>query len=536
MSDGGASGDGQPDREEGASGDGQPDREEGASGDGQPDRDVDAGSDGADADAEETVVRGERFAGGPARSFMSSLDADTRIFAADLAVDRAHVVMLARQGILGDADTEAILQALDSVERDGHAALPAGEDVHEAIESAVVARVGPAGGRMHTARSRNDEVATCIRYRFREDLLEAADATLTLRESLLEAAEAEANTVVPGFTHRQHAQPTTVGHLLSSYVGAVARDTERLLDAYDRTNQSPLGAAAFAGTTFDVDRECTAALLGFDGIVENAADAVTARDFLVEGSSALAALAATLSGVATDLIEAAKDGHVELDDAYASTSSIMPQKKNPDSLELVRAVSGDAVGELTGLLTTLKGLPRAYNRDLQRATPHAWDAVDIVTEATRVSAGAVATAEWDAEACAADAGTGFSTATGAADALAAAGVPFRTAHELVAEAATTVPAEASTGALVAALEDAAIETLDEPLSAHVDTESLRTLLSARGSVAARDSRGGPASDAVAESAETLNAVRAEHTAAVESRRQSLATAEETLEEVVASHV
>ncbi|MFB6221233.1 MAG: argininosuccinate lyase [Halolamina sp.] len=498
--------------------------------------DGEAGGPGASADdAEETVVRRDRFAGGPARSFMSSLDADTRIFEADLAVDRAHVVMLAEQGVLGDDDAAAILAALGTVESDGYAALPAGEDVHEAIESAVIAEVGAVGGRMHTARSRNDEVATCIRYRFREDLLDAAEATLALREALLDAAVAEADTAVPGFTHRQHAQPTTVGHLLASYAGAIERDTARLLNAFDRTNQSPLGAAAFAGTTFDVDRQRTADLLGFDGVVENAADAVTARDFLVEGASALAALGATLSGLATDLIESAKDGHVDIDDAYASTSSIMPQKKNPDSLELVRAVSGDAVGDLTGLLTTLKGLPRAYNRDLQRATPHAWDAVDIVTEATNVAAGAVATAEWDAEACAADAGTGFSTATGVADALAAAGVPFRTAHELVAAAATDIPGDADTDTLVAALETAAEETLDESLSTYVGKNILQELLSPAGSVGARDSQGGPAPEAVTASVEKLTERRAAHTAAVESRRDVLAAARAELDEVVSDY-
>jgi argininosuccinate lyase len=494
------------------------------------------GEETAEDTSDQTVVRRERFAGGPARSFMSSLDADTRIFAADLAVDRAHVVMLTEQGILHDEDAADILAALETVEAEGHDALPAGEDVHEAIESAVVAEVGPAGGRMHTARSRNDEVATCIRYRFREDLLDAAEATLALREALLDAAEPEADTVVPGFTHRQHAQPTTVGHLLASYAGAIERDTARLLDAFDRTNQSPLGGAAFAGTTFDVDRERTADLLGFDGVIENSADAVTARDFLVEGCSALAVLAATLSGLATDLIEAAKDGLVDIDDAYASTSSIMPQKKNPDSLELVRAVAGDTVGDLTGLLTTLKGLPRAYNRDLQRATPHAWDAVDIVAEATEVAAGAVATATWDADACAADAGTGFSTATGVADALAAAGVPFRTAHELVAEASTDLPAEADTATLVAALEAAAEKTLGDPLSTYVDEETLQELLSPKGSVAARDSQGGPAPAAVLESVATLTETHAVHANAIESRSEALAAAAESLDAEVTSYV
>jgi argininosuccinate lyase len=492
-------------------------------------------SDGGDAEGTarneadgETVVRRERFAGGPARSFMSSLDADTRIFAADLAVDRAHTVMLAEQGIISDTEAADILTALDTIEEAGHDSLPGGEDVHEAIESAVVAAVGPVGGKMHTARSRNDEVATCIRYRYREDLLTAVEATLTLREALLEAAAAETETVIPGFTHRQHAQPTTVGHLLASYAGAIARDTERLLDAFERTNRSPLGAAAFAGTTFDVDRERTAELLGFDGVVENTADAVTARDFLVEGCSALAGLAATLSGLATDLIEASKDGHVELDDAYASTSSIMPQKKNPDSLELVRAVSGDAVGDLTGLLTTLKGLPRAYNRDLQRATPHAWDAVDIVTEAATVTAGAVATAAWDEEACASDAGLGFSTATGVADALAAAGVPFRTAHELVAESATDLADDATVADQAAALEAAATKHLGAPLSEYVDDEQLTTVLSPAGSVAARDSQGGPAPGAVADSLDALTADYEQHTDSLEIYRESLEAAETRL--------
>ena len=497
--------------------------------------DSDDGTVGEAADGE-TVIRRERFADGPARSFMSSLDADARIFAADLAVDRAHVVMLAEQGIVGDDDAAAILDALDGIEAAGHDALPEGEDVHEAIESAVVAEVGPAGGRMHTARSRNDEVATCIRYRFREDLLDAAAASLELRGALLDAAAEETDTVVPGFTHRQYAQPTTVGHLLASYAGAVARDTERLLAAYERTNRSPLGAAAFAGTTFDVDRERTAELLGFHDVIENSADAVTARDFLIEGCSAFAALSATLSGLATDLVEGSKDGHVELDDAYASTSSIMPQKKNPDSLELVRAVAGDAVGDLTGLLTTLKGLPRAYNRDLQRATPHAWDAVDVVTEATEVTAGAVATADWDAEACAADAGKGFSTATGVADALAAAGVPFRTAHELVADAASGIDDAASADDQIDALAAAAEGVLEGSLSAYVDEGTLADVLSPAGSVAARDSRGGPAASAVAESLTRLRDTHDDHEAAVDAHQEALAAAEGRLAATVTEYV
>src|SRR6056297_3495175 len=380
-----------------------------------------------------TAVRRDRFSGGPAREFLSSLAADAAIFEADLAVDRAHTVMLAERGVVDSGVAGEILAALDAVEEAGHGALPDGEDIHEAIETAVIDRVGPDGGRMHTARSRNDEVATCIRYRLREDLLDAVEATVTAREALVDVADEHAETVMPGYTHLQPAQPTTVAHYLLSYEQAVARDTARLFDAYARVNRSPLGAAAFAGTPFDVDRERTAELLGFDGLVANSMDAVSTRDFLVEVVAALANLATTVSGLAEDLVVFSNKGLVELSDDYSSTSSIMPQKKNPDTLELVRATAGDAAAGLNGLLTTLKGLPRAYNRDLQNATPHAWETIDAVSEAVAVAAGAAATADWDEAALADAAGEGFSTATGVADLLAMAGVPFRKAHELVAE-------------------------------------------------------------------------------------------------------
>jgi len=271
----------------------------------------------SDAEGSSDVVRRDRFSGGPAREFLSSMDADRRIFAADLAVDRAHVVMLAEQGIVERDVAGDILAALDDVESEGHEALPEGEDVHAAIETAVIERVGEEGGKMHTARSRNDEVATCIRHRLREDLLDAAATTVALREALLEVASDHTDTVMPGYTHLQPAQPTTVAHWLCSYEQAIARDTERLLDAYDRTNRSPLGAAAFAGTTFDIDRDRSAELLGFESVVENSMDASSARDFLLESVSALAIHATTLSGIAEDVIVFANRGFVELDDDYA---------------------------------------------------------------------------------------------------------------------------------------------------------------------------------------------------------------------------
>jgi len=489
--------------------------------------DEDDGEDGS-----EGVVRRDRFSGGPARGFLSSLAADRRIFAADLAVDRAHVVMLAEQGIV-EADTAGeVLAALEEIEDAGHDALSEGEDVHEAIETAVIELVGPDGGRMHTARSRNDEVATCIRYRLREDLLDAIETTLEARGALIETAEAERETVMPGFTHLQPAQPTTVAHWALSYERALARETARLLDAYDRTNQSPLGAAAFAGTPFDIDRERTADLLGFEGTMANAMDAVSARDFLVESTAALATLATMLSGLAEDVVIYAKSGYVEVDDAYASTSSIMPQKKNPDTLELVRARAGDAAAGLNGLLTTLKGLPRAYNRDLQRAGGHAWRSIDGVSKATEVAAGAVATAEWNDDALADAAGEGFSTATGVADALAMAGVPFRTAHEVVASAAEAAGDDADFDALDAAARD----TLGESLTAYVDRETIEAALDPAESVASRDSAGGPAPEAVAEQIASARDDHAADSDTLAERRKALSNAAEKLQAEVETYV
>ncbi|MFB6072268.1 MAG: argininosuccinate lyase [Halobacterium sp.] len=486
-----------------------------------------------------TVVRRDRFSGGPARSFLSSMDGDDRIFAADLAVDRAHVVMLAEQGIVGDDDAAAILDALADVEAAGFDALPDGEDVHEAIETAVVDRVGRAGGKLHTARSRNDEVAACIRYRLREDLLAALDAVLALRGALADVADAEAETVMPGFTHLQPAQPTTVAHWALSYGGTLARDAARLLDAYDRANESPLGAAAFAGTTFDVDRERTAELLGFDGVVSNATDAAASRDFLLEAVGALASVAVTCSGLAEDVVFFANRGFVELSDEYASTSSIMPQKKNPDTLELVRATAGDALGAYQGLASTLKGLPRAYNRDLQRATGHAWTAVDAVTDAAEVAAGAVATADWPAEALAAAAGEGFSTATGVADALAAAGLPFRTAHEIVALAAERIESgsgASETGADLDAVDAAAREVTGDALADLADPGLVAAALDPVESVAQRDSAGGPAPAAVRDAlADVLDDLEADQDAVV-ARENALAAAAEDLASEVASYV
>ncbi|WP_252700321.1 argininosuccinate lyase [Natronosalvus vescus] len=493
----------------------------------------------------DSVVRRDRFSGGPARGFLSSLAADERIFAADLAVDRAHVVMLAECDVIDDETAGDVLHALDAIEVDGHAALPEGEDVHEAIETAVIDEIGADGGKMHTARSRNDEVATCIRYRLREDVIAALEATLALREALADVASEHVETTMPGYTHLQPAQPITVGHWALSYEQAVRRDTERLLGAYARTNVSPLGGAAFAGTTFDIDRERTAHLLGFDGVLENSMDASSSRDFLLETVQALSTLATTLSGLAEDVIIFANRGFVYLSDDYSSTSSIMPQKKNPDTLELVRAVAGDAAAGVQGLTTTLKGLPRAYNRDLQRATPHAWSTVDAVSEASRVAAGAVATADWNAEALAAEAGAGFSTATGVADLLAANGLPFRTAHEIVARAAERAAERTSGegashaaehGADYDAIHAAAADVLEEPLEGYVDPEAVESALDPAQSVASRDSTGGPAPEAVSSQLESAANALESDTEAVQALEDDLDDAHANLRSEVTGYV
>ncbi|MFB6188505.1 MAG: argininosuccinate lyase, partial [Halapricum sp.] len=289
---------------------------------------------------------------------------------------------------------------------------------------------------------------------------------------------------------------TTVAHWIASYEQAFQRDTARLLDAYERVDQNPLGSAAFAGTPFDVDRERTAELLGFERVAENSMDASATRDFLVEVTAAVANLATTLSGLAEDVVVMASKGHVELADDYSSTSSIMPQKKNPDTLELVRGRAGDATAGLNGLLSNLKGQPRAYNRDLQRAGRHAWDAIDSVTDSVEVAAGAVTTAEWPEETLEDAASDGFSTATGVADLLAMAGMPFRTAHEIVASAATA--AESDDAPDYEILDAVCQDVVGESLSAFVDREAVEDALDPVHSVAMRDSRGGPAPDAVAD--------------------------------------
>ncbi|HTX44270.1 MAG TPA: argininosuccinate lyase [Methanocella sp.] len=370
-------------------------------------------------------------------AFTSSLRADRWIFPSDLLVDRAHTVMLAKQSVISTKDAAAILKALGRIEEAGvdSVRIEEFEDVHMAIESKLIEAVGEnVGGRMHSGRSRNDEVATCIRISARRELLGLMADLLALRRAVARLAAKNVDTVMPGFTHLQHAQPTTLAHHLMAHASALSRDFERLLDAYKYVNINPLGSAAFASTGFPLDREYTTRLLGFDRPMDNSMDGVSARDFILTTMSAIAILETDLSRMADELVvwSTPEFGFVELDDAYASTSSIMPQKKNPDVLELIRGRSGTVIGHLVAAFTIIKGLPYSYNGDLQEATPQLLRSFEVSRSSLRIMAGAVGTLKVNKKEMARKSTLGFTTATEIADTIVReAGLPFRTAHGIV---------------------------------------------------------------------------------------------------------
>ena len=366
--------------------------------------------------------------------YLSSRQADGRIFAADLLVDKAHLMMLTEKGLVQAEISSRIMAALDDLMKKGSQALGQGEDVHEAIEAYVLTEVGPEGGRMHTARSRNDEVATCIRLALRQEMLDLMAEQLSLRGTLVRLAEAHTKTIIPGFTHTQHAQPTTLAHHLLAHADAFERDLHRMEDAYTRVNVSPLGAAAFASTGFKIDRTRTCELLGFDGLLENSMDAVSTRDFILEVLADLSIMMVNGSRLAEELIlwSSSEFGYLELDNLYASTSSIMPQKKNPDTAELARGKTGSVLGSLFAALSICKALPMSYNRDLQEVTPHLWRAMDWARSTIRILDGCLSTLRFNLQRLQECSGAGFSTATEIADSLVRiTGMPFRTAHSIV---------------------------------------------------------------------------------------------------------
>ena len=444
------------------------------------------------------VVRLGRLSGertGEMMHFLSSMRSDRCIADADILVDLAHVLMLEKQKIIDKETAKHLLGALLELFDDG---IPEDvfedqfEDVHAGIETLIIESVGAdAGGRMHMGRSRNDEVATCIRIKLREEMLKQMSALLRVREVLVAIAEVHTETVMPGFTHLQHAQPTTLAHHLLAYEQAFSRDFDRLDDNYARVNQSPLGAAAFASTGYPINREFTASLLGFDGLVTNTMDAVATRDFALETLADISIMMANISRLCEELVfwSTLFVKFVELDDAFCSTSSIMPQKKNPDTAEIMRAKSGSVFGAFAGALLTVKGLPMSYNRDLQELTPHIWRGMRDAKESLRLLIDMLSSASFDTDRMREEAGKGFSTATELADTLVRSyGIAFRTAHTIVGRAVQKGNLSLFT------LEESAQETGSgiSLISIGLTQQNIDDALDVKNSIALRRAPGGPA--------------------------------------------
>ncbi|MDR1192965.1 MAG: argininosuccinate lyase [Peptococcaceae bacterium] len=373
--------------------------------------------------------------------FHSSLGFDQKLYRQDIRGSQAHARMLGRQGIITEGEAQAIIAGLAAVEADIAAGLAAGrpvfppgaEDIHMSVEALLIDKIGEAGKKLHTARSRNDQVALDARLYAKEEVARLRSLLLRWIRTLVERAEQHYDWIMPGFTHLQIAQPITLGHHLMAYTAMFQRDYGRLADALRRLDVMPLGSGALAGTTFPIDRAQVAAELGFAEVGENSLDGVSDRDYMVELEAAAALIVAHLSRFSEELILWASQqfGFVELDDAYSTGSSIMPQKKNPDAAELIRGKSGRVFGHLLGTLTMLKGLPLAYNKDMQEDKEAFFDTLETVGKCLLVSAPQLATARFRRERMRQAAALGFSNATDLADYLVSRGLAFRDAHHMV---------------------------------------------------------------------------------------------------------
>ena len=426
-----------------------------------------------------------------------SIDVDKRLWAQDLAGSRAHCRMLMAQEIITAEDGEAILKGLETIETE----ITGGtfpfrdqfEDIHMNVEARLAELIGEPSGRLHTARSRNDQVATDFRLWVRDACDRTVEQLKALQRALLDRAEQHADDLMPGFTHLQPAQPVTLGHHLMAYVEMVGRDVGRFADARTRMNECPLGAAALAGSPFPIDRQATARALGFDRPMANSLDAVSDRDFALESLAAASICAGHLSRLAEEIViwMTPQFGFVTLPDDLTTGSSIMPQKRNPDAAELVRAKTGRITGALVALSTVMKGLPLAYSKDMQEDKPPVFEAFDALDLALSAMAGMVADLTPNRARMAAAAGAGFSTATDLADWLVRElGLPFRTAHHV-------------TGAAVKRAEALGVDLVDLPLDELQALESGITanvydVLTPAASAASRKAWGGTSPEAVRE--------------------------------------
>ncbi|MGE5546698.1 MAG: argininosuccinate lyase [Solirubrobacterales bacterium] len=443
---------------------------------------------------------GGRFVGGPAaimQRINASIDFDKRLYAQDIRGSKAHCRMLVKQGIITAADGDAILAGLDTVLQEIESgAFPfsvALEDIHMNVEARLAELIGDAAGRLHTARSRNDQVATDFRLWVR-DAIDGMDGALgELIAALLVRADEHAATVMPGFTHLQAAQPVTFGHHLMAYVEMIGRDRGRLRDARKRLNESPLGSAALAGTSFPIDRHFTAAELGFDGPMRNSLDGVSDRDFALEFMAACSICAVHLSRLAEELViwTSAQFRFVKLSDGFTTGSSIMPQKRNPDAAELIRAKTGRVIGDLNALLIVMKGLPLAYSKDMQDDKEPTFEAADTMELAIAAMTGMIRDMTVNTDVLKAAAGAGFTTATDIADwCVRELKIPFRRAHHV---AGSLVKLAEEKGCDLPDLSLAEMQTVEPGI-----TEAARAVLSVDSSVASRTSFGGTAPERVRE--------------------------------------
>jgi argininosuccinate lyase len=460
-----------------------------------------------------TRLWGGRFGSGPAEAMFAlsvSTQFDWRLAIYDIAGSRAHAQVLAKAGLLDDSQVSALLSGLDALEADvrsgAFSPAPTDEDVHSALERALLERLGPElGGRLRAGRSRNDQVATLFRMYARDHARIVAGLVLDVVDALMAQAERYPDTAMPGRTHLQHAQPVLLSHHLLAHVWPLLRDVDRLRDWDARAAVSPYGSGALAGSSLGLDPSFVADKLGFDSAAANSIDATASRDFAAELSFVLAMIAIDVSRLAEEVVlwSTKEFSFVTLDDAWSTGSSIMPQKKNPDVAELARGKAGRLVGDLTGLLTTLKALPLAYNRDLQEDKEPVFDAVEQLVVLLPAVAGCVGTLTFHADRLEQLAPQGFALATDIAEWLVRQGIAFRDAHEIA-------------GACVRVCEEHGIELWDltdaqlADVSPHL-TPQVREVLSVEGSLSSRDARGGTApirvAEQAAEAAQVLQAAR-----------------------------
>jgi len=437
---------------------------------------------------------GGRFATGPdaiMEEINASIGFDQRLFRQDIAGSIAHATMLAETGILTQEDRDSIIAGLNEVlaEIEGSTCTfsRALEDIHMNVESRLREKIGDAAGRLHTARSRNDQVATDFKLYVRDTIDTLVTQVQTLQLALVDKAEEEAETIMPGFTHLQSAQPVTFGHHLLAYVEMLGRDAGRLLDARRRLNESPLGSAALAGTPYPIDRQMTAEKLGFDRPTANSLDAVSDRDFILETLAAASICAMHLSRFAEEMViwSSAQFGFVRLSDRFTTGSSIMPQKRNPDAAELVRAKIGRILGALTSLLVVMKGLPLAYSKDMQEDKEVAFDALDALSLSLAAMTGMVADMAPNRDRMRVSAAAGYSTATDIADWLVRElNIPFRDAHHITGQI-VALAEQKNTGLEGLTIED--FKLIDQRIDSRI-----HKVLTVEASVAARKSYGGTA--------------------------------------------